>query len=313
MIGLLESEAYSERALETYKSLGKLVFPSNDLRLPPETNVLVVRLRYRVDRNFLASLPSLKFIITPTTGVDHIDLEHCLSLGIRVVSLNDIAKEITSVSSTAEHALGLVIALARRSFLAHNAVTFENSWDRDSFKGRQLTNLQLGIIGYGRLGKKLHELTSNLFASIVAFDPVLKAGNSLGTNARATTLESLITESDVVSIHAPGSKGLVVLDRQRISLLKEGALVVNTARGSLVDEDALAEGMVNGRLGGVAVDVLSGEPFPAGSGARSPLISLARQGHNVIITPHLGGATLEAMAYTENLLAEHFKTLATAP
>ena len=236
----------------------------------------------------------MRFVVTATTGLDHIDLEAARRRGIRVVSLRDCPGAIKDVSATAEHCLGLLLALVRGTVPAAAHVT-EGGWDRNRFFGRQLRGKRLGIIGYGRIGALLAGYADALGMEVVAHD---RDEAKVAAPASSLPLEELLRTSEIISIHVtadPGNRHL--LDEAAIARMRRGAFVINTARGSLVDEAALATAVTSGQLAGVAVDVLEGEEKHATEA--SPLLAAARAGHNVLITPHIGGATFEAIRQAE--------------
>jgi D-3-phosphoglycerate dehydrogenase len=288
----------AEEAKSALGALGTVVFgPFDDDALQAEladADVLMVRLGRHIDEPLLRAAPNLRFVVTATTGLDHIDLEAAGRRGIRVVSLRDCPGAIKDVSATAEHCLGLILALVRGTVPAAAHVT-EGGWDRDRFFGRQLRGKRLGIIGYGRIGALLAGYADALGMEVVAHD---RDEAKVAAPASSLPLEELLRTSEIVSIHItadPGNRHL--LDAAAIARMRRGAFVINTARGSLVDETALATAVTSGQLAGVAVDVLAGEEKHAT--AASPLLAAARAGHNVLITPHIGGATFEAIRQAE--------------
>ena len=269
-----------------------------------ECEVLMVRLGLYIGPVLMAQAPRLRYIVTATTGLDHIDLEAAAAGGIRVVSLRDCPESIQDVSATAEHTIGLLLALLRRTPAAIESV-IAGGWERDGYWGTQLRGKRCGIIGYGRIGAMVAQCAAAFGMDVVAYDTVPA---KVGSPAIGVSFEELLTSSDVVSIHVtatPENRNL--LNRGVIQQMKEGAVLVNTARGSIVDETALAEAVATGRLLGVATDVLDGEE--RGDLRCNPLLSCARAGHNVLITPHIGGATREAIRQTEIAVVKHLANL----
>jgi D-3-phosphoglycerate dehydrogenase len=205
------------------------------------------------------------------------------------------------VSATAEHCFGLLLALLRHTPAA-TAHVLAGGWDRDQFWGTQLKGKCLGVIGYGRIGAMVARYAASFGMEVFACDRV---ADKIGPPAKPVSFDELLRHADVVSVHVtatPENRNLI--DRAAIARLKQGAILVNTARGSLVDEAALAEAVRRGQLLGVAVDVLAGEGY--GEVSESPLLEAAREGRNILITPHIGGATLESIARTETALVERF-------
>jgi D-3-phosphoglycerate dehydrogenase len=279
-------------------SHGKVVCgPFDDTALAAELSdceVLIVRLGRYIGADLMAIAPQLRFIVTATTGLDHIDLNAARMRGVRVVSLRDCMGAISDISATAEHTFGLVLALLRNTIPAANHV-LDGGFDRNRFFGSQLKGKRLGILGYGRIGRLVARYADAFGMGVAACDRMTE---KVTAPAALIGFEELLETSDLVSIHvAADPENRHLIDKAAIARLRPGAFVINTARGSIVDEAALAEAVLSGRLAGVAVDVLDGEE--RANIASSPLLAAARGGHNVLITPHIGGATIEAIARTE--------------
>ena len=269
-----------------------------------DCDVLMVRLGRYIGPALIARARRLRYIVTATTGLDHIDLEATEAGRVKVISLRDCPESIQDVSATAEHTIGLLLALLRRTAAAADHV-LAGGWDRDRYWGTQLRGKRCGIIGYGRVGAMVAQYAAAFGMEVVAYDTVPKKVRS---PAKAVSFEELLESSDVVSVHVtatPENRNL--LNRGAIQRMKEGAVLVNTARGSIVDEAALADAVATGRLLGIATDVLDGEE--RGDLHCNPLLSCARAGHNVLITPHIGGATREAIRQTETAVVKHLAKL----
>ena len=295
----------AERVKQTLAELGRVVYgPFDDRALArelPDCDVLMVRLGRHVGDGMLSAAPRLRYILTATTGLDHIDLDAAEAASVRVISLRDCPGAILDVSATAEHCFGLLLALLRHTPAA-TAHVLEGGWDRDRFWGRQLKGKSLGVIGYGRIGAMVARYAASFGMDVIACD---KAPTKIGPPAKPVSFDELLRHADVVSVHVAATpENSNLIDRAAITRLKRGAIFINTARGSVVDEAALAEAVRRGQLLGVAVDVLAGEEH--GEVSNSPLLAAAREGCNVLITPHIGGATLESIARTETALVERF-------
>jgi D-3-phosphoglycerate dehydrogenase len=294
----------AEEVKQSLTTLGTVVYgPFDDAALSAELadcQVLMVRLGRYLGEPLMQMTPNLRYIVTATTGVDHVDLDAAKERGVRVVSLRDCMHAIADVSATAEHSLGLLLALLRRTFPAV-AHVLDGGWERNLFFGSQLQGKRLGIVGYGRIGALVAHYASALGLEVVAYDRDTR--KKVTPPAEAVPLKTLLAECDVVSIHVTADReNRHLIDRDAIARMRPGAFLVNTARGSVVDEAALAEAVYSGHLAGVAVDVLEGEV--RGEIAASPLLACARAGHNVLITPHIGGATYEAIERTEKAVVE---------
>lgn len=273
-----------------------------------DADVLIVRLKFRVDDEIFSRAPKLKILATATTGLTHVDEAAAARRGIEVLNLKGLNDFLGDVTATAEHAWGLLLSLIRHIPRAHADVV-SGAWRRDDFRGRELCGKTLGVIGYGRLGRMVAQYGIAFRMTVLACDPFARDENKRGIKRIA--LDELLAASDVVSVHAAlndGTKGL--LDATRLSQMKSGAVLINTARGAIVDEKALLAALSSGQLAGAALDVLAGEHDGApGSDwpASDALVRYARENSNLILTPHLGGATFESMATTEKLLARRIR------
>jgi D-3-phosphoglycerate dehydrogenase len=271
------------------------------LRHVGEADILWVRLRTRIDSEVLGAATRLKTIVTPTTGLNHIDLREAERRGIRVLSLKGETSILRNVRATAEHTIALILALSRRLPQAWRHV-HEGGWTRDLFVGSEIFRKTAGIVGYGRLGCLVAGYLACFGARVLVCDrpnASLRAPVSIEVVGR----EELLRLSDIVSVHVdlnPETEGF--FGAKEFEQMKPGALFVNTARGELVDEPALLHALRSHRLAGAALDVLSGEN-PNGMGSH-PLVAYAKDHDNLLITPHIGGCTKESMQMTELFLAQ---------
>ncbi len=302
---IIEPENYSSHALDVYGKLGPVWLGNVPEEKHAQVTLIVVRLGYRLDEQFLSDFPSLTAIATPTTGLTHIDLDVCQRRNIHIFSLADCRQAIEKVTSTSELTIGLIISLLRQIPQAHYDVINNENWNRDRFRSRQLSRLTLGIIGLGRIGGHLAGYAHAFGMNVIAYDPYQSASNFTAANVKQKDLNVLLTESDIVSLNANlREDNHKLIGENELSKMRSGSFLVNTARGALLDEDAAADALRAGRLGGVAVDVLAGEHTDARL-KKSPLVAVARDGFNAIVTPHIAGCTSDAMHITEECLAEY--------
>lgn len=224
----------------------------------------------------LAELPSLRVVAVPGVGVDRVDVDAATRRGVWVCNVPDYC-----VEEMADHALALLLALARGVVELDRNVR-EGRWEHDAAGLlRRLSDLRLGVIGFGRIGRALAARSLALGMDVCAYDPVVPEDEIAAVGVRAATLSELLERSTAVSLHAPltpETSGL--LGRSELALLPDGAYVVNVSRGGLVDLEALLEELESGRLGGVALDVLEAEP----PSADSPAPAAPR----LVVTPHAG-------------------------
>jgi D-3-phosphoglycerate dehydrogenase len=291
-----EASSFSQEGLAAFARLGQLTsqdVPQSELAArAADQDVLIVRLGLRVNASVLAAASTLRYVVTPTTGLDHIDLQAAQARGIEVLSLKGERQFLDQVFATAEHTLALMFALLRRIPAAFESAK-AGQWRRDLYRGRELNSRTLGIVGCGRLGSMLAGYAQGLQMRVLAYDPYLPqlpAGVE-----RAESLGALLATSDIVSLHVPLNEETTgMLGANQFQQMKAGAVLINTARGAVLDEASLLEALQSGRLAGAALDVLANEERIA-AGEDHPLLAYARQHDNLIITPHIGGATYESV------------------
>lgn len=242
---------------------------------------LIVRSRTRVDADLLAAAGALEVVGRAGVGVDNIDVEAATLRGIAVLNAPG-----GNTVSTAELAFALLLAAARRVAAADRSVR-EGRWDRKALRGTQLQGKILGIVGAGRIGSAILRRAKAFGMQVIVHDPYLTEERAADLGLERVELDRLLSVSDAVTLHVPLTDATAgMIGRREIGLMKEGALLVNAARGGIVDEAALAEALESGRLGGAALDVYEREPLPADSPLRSA--------PNLVMTPHVGAATDEA-------------------
>jgi D-3-phosphoglycerate dehydrogenase / 2-oxoglutarate reductase len=243
-------------------------------------DALVVRSMTQVDRALLAAGRNLKVVGRAGIGVDNVDVAAATELGILVVNA-----PTANVTSATEHMFALLLALARR-VPAADASLKGGTWDRKSFLGIELQGKTLGVVGFGRIGQRVAARARGFEMHIVAYDPFLEPAVVRRCDAEPLPLDDLLARADVVTLHTPFTPETAgMLDARRIGLMKRGAILVNCARGGLVDEAALFAALEEGRLEGAALDVFAEEPPKDFALVRHP---------RVVATPHLGAQTREA-------------------
>lgn len=261
-------------------------------------------LGYDVDVGKLDRCPDLKAVITNTTGVPHIDMTAAADRDIRVFSLKDEQDFLATITPTAEHAWGLLLALTRRTPWAHRTV-LDGAWNRYDFGAapRMLSRMTLGVIGYGRLGRRVAQYGRAFGMAVRYADPFVDLED--GVAEKAETLAGLAGWADVLSLHVPATpETRHLINADILAGVKPGAYVINTARAELIDEDALLQGLRSGRIGGYAADVLEGEFTPGFRAADHPLVRYAAAHENVLLTPHIGGSTRDAWRETQARVIE---------
>jgi D-3-phosphoglycerate dehydrogenase len=300
----LEPKGYSSNARAVLEQLGEIrdgpLTRAELLNALRQVDVLLVRLGHAIDREIIESSPSLRVIVSATTGLDHIDVGAARERGIAVLSLQGEAEFLRSVHATAEHTWALLLALRR--FIVPAALSVrEGEWDRERFTGRELHGTRLGLIGLGRIGSKVAAYGRAFGMLVSGYDPYV-ADWPDGVR-RIESLAKLLAEADVLSVHIPlNQETSNLLNAERLALLPLGAIVVNTSRGEIIDENALVDALEHGRLGGAALDTVHNER-DAALRASGRLMAIAREADYLLITPHIGGAAQESMAKTELFMA----------
>lgn len=241
---------------------------------------ILVRSATRVDAEVLSRADALRVVARAGVGLDNVDVPAATAAGVLVVNA-----PTSNIVSAAELAVGLILAAARNIAPA-DASLRAGQWRRSAFGGVELFEKTLGVIGFGRIGVLVSQRLQAFGMSVIAHDPYIGPERAGEFGARLVSLEELMTEADVITIHLPRNaetRGLI--DADMLARCKPDAILVNASRGGLVDEQALYDALSSGRLRAAGLDVYSSEPC-----TDSPLFTL----DNVVATPHLGASTAEA-------------------
>ncbi|MHB8621554.1 MAG: hydroxyacid dehydrogenase [Chloroflexota bacterium] len=254
-------------------------------RLAPDQDAIVTRVSVRVDEALLDRAKRLKVLAIASVGMDHVDLAAVRRRGI--TCFNGAAGNAQAV---AELALGNAIALLRQTFRA-SADIHQGTWERERYPGHELAGRTLGIVGLGATGSRVARLALAFGVRLIAHDPYVRyvydAGLQPAERVAMVTLDELLAEADIVSVHVPlTSETRHMFSTEQFQRMKRTAYFINLARGPVVDEQALAEALRQGVISGAAIDVFEEEPP-----VHSPLLGLA----NCLLTPHIGGIAEEAM------------------
>lgn len=254
--------------------------PAQLIPAMPETDILLVHLG-PVSRSMIEAAPNLKLIGVGRSGPVNVDTAAAAERGIPVVFAPG-----RNAEAVADFTFTLLLAVARRlvpgTELVRNGAWFNNSYQKPSLLGPELSGRTLGVIGAGDIGRRVIRRASGFNMKILAHDPYIPAEVIAASGAQPVSLAELLAKSDYLTLHArPNSDGSALLGKAEFAQIKPGAILVNTARGALIDEAALAEALTSGRLGGAGLDVLQQEPV----GPDHPLLVLP----NVLVTPHIAG------------------------
>ncbi len=289
MFYFTEKKYYSQKALSTYKKIAAISKNKDD-----KVKILVVRLNYKIEKKFLKNFKNLKYVISNTTGLDHIDQKFCKSKNIKILSLNDVKEKIKNIYSTADLTLGLLINLVRKINLSNKYIIKHKKFERYKFISHDLNNLTVGIIGFGRLGRIINRYSKILNMKTINYD--IKDNNK--------NIKKFLSKSDIVVITASSYDGRKILTKKHLQALKKNSYIINTSRFFSVDENEIIKKLKSGSLLGYATDSLAGE-YDKNLYRKNRLLKLSTK-YNIILTPHLGGFTYESLNKTEEIMANFF-------
>jgi len=258
-----------------------------------EYEALIIRSRTKVDREVLDRGTRLKLVARPGTGLDNVDVEYAKSKGVAVVNSPE-----SLIEAVSEHVVLLMLALSRRLVQA-DLSTKAGKWEKNSLMGVELKGKTLGVVGLGRIGRRIAEIGKTLGMSVLFYDVITIPPDVLSSlGAKVVSLDELFVTSDYITLHVPMTPETAhMVGAQRIAQMKKTAVLVNTSRGGVIDEAALAGSLKEGRIAGAALDVFEKEP-PSGEIMSAP---------NTILTPHIGGQTEEAQANAIVVIGEKVK------
>jgi D-3-phosphoglycerate dehydrogenase / 2-oxoglutarate reductase len=246
----------------------------------PEADALLVRSATTVDAEVLDAAPKLKIVARAGVGLDNVDVKTATERGVLVVNA-----PTSNIHSAAEHAMALLLSAARQ-IPAADASLREHAWKRSSFSGTEIFGKTVGVVGLGRIGQLVAQRLAAFEAHIVAYDPYVSAARAAQLGIELLSLDDLLGRADFISVHLPKTPETAgLIDKDALAKTKPGVIIVNAARGGLVDEAALADAIASGHVRAAGLDVYSKEPC-----TDSPLFELPE----VVVTPHLGASTEEA-------------------
>lgn len=262
------------------------------LSLVDEARALIVRNRTQVRGAVLAAAPRLECVGRLGVGLDNIDVAGCTARGVTVFpasGANDL--------SVAEYATTAALMLLRGAWLSTSTV-IAGGWPRQALIGRELSGRVMGLVGYGSIARQVAQRMTALGMRCIACDPFLPPGDAAWGTTEPRTLPQLLAEADVISLHTPLTDGTRhMIDTAALDLMKPGAILINTSRGGVVDEAALAAALRQGRLGGAALDVFETEPLTKEAGVKFAALP------NLLLTPHIAGVTEESNVRVSSLIA----------
>ncbi len=287
MVKVLVAAPLHEKAIEVLKNAGFEVlydeYPDEErlVELVKDVEAIIVRSKPKVTRKVIEAAPKLKVIGRAGVGLDNIDLEAAKERGIKVVNSPG-----ASSRSVAELVLALMFNVARKVAFADRKMR-EGVWAKKQCMGIELEGKTLGIVGFGRIGYQIAKIAKALGMNILLYDPYPNEERAKEVGGKFVDLETLLRESDVVTLHVPLIDATYhLINEERLKIMKPTAILINAARGAVVDTNALVKALREGWIAGAGLDVFEEEPLPK----EHPLTKL----DNVVLTPHIGASTVEA-------------------
>ncbi|MFC4562883.1 phosphoglycerate dehydrogenase [Nocardiopsis mangrovi] len=258
-----------------------------------DVDALIVRSATRVDAEALAAAPRLKVVARAGVGLDNVDVEASTKAGVLVVNA-----PTSNIVSAAEQAVNLLLASARNTAPAHNAL-INGEWKRSKYTGVELYDKTVGVVGLGRIGALVAQRLSAFGTRLISYDPFVQPARAAQIGVEMVTLDELLERSDFITIHLPKNKDTVgLIGDDALGKVKPDVRIINAARGGILDEDALYRALKEGRVGGAGIDVWAKEPC-----TDSPLFEF----ENVVVAPHLGASTHEAQEKAGTQVARSVK------
>ena len=253
-------------------------------------DVLIMRVDPAINKEILDAAKNLKVIGVCSVGLNHIDLDTAKAKGIQVINAPGL-----NGNAVAELTLSKMLDVARHTIPACYDVKVNKNWDKYKYVGSELRGKTLGILGFGRIGQRVGELARAFKMDVVAYDPYLPANVFEEQHAKSMSIDDVLKVSDYVTIHMPlNDETRHLFNAHSISEMKDGAVVLNMARGGIVDEQAMYEALKSGKLGGYASDVMENELAAGGLTEGATFDSPLFECDNFVVTPHLGAQTVDA-------------------
>ena len=253
---------------------------------------LIIRSATKVRKDLIDSLSNLKIIGRAGAGVDNVDVEAAKNKNIIVMNTPG-----GNTNATAEHTIGLIFALQRKIIVA-NETTHKGLWEKKKLKGNEIKGKKIGIVGFGNVGKRVAEISNVLGMHVSIFSSYFKTIKDSYPEYNSCSIDEIIKDSDIISFHCkPKKDGNPIMNKNHLSLMKKNCIIINTARGNLVDEDDLKNALEKKEIKGAALDVFKNEPLE-----ESGFYNL----DNIILTPHIAASTDEAQIVVAEMVANQF-------
>jgi D-3-phosphoglycerate dehydrogenase len=264
-----------------------------------EYDAYLASLHVRFDAEVVSRAKKMKVVATPSTGLDHLDLEALAQAGIELQCIKTEFGLLDSITATAEMAWCLMLSALRHLPHAHNAA-MQGRWARDRYRGHQISGMTLGILGVGRLGSMMADYGKAFRMRVLGCD---RSPRHQLPHVQYVDFDTLLRESDILTIHIHlTDDNRHLIDKHALAKMKDGVCIVNTSRGAIIKEDDFVQAIRSGKVGAAGLDVIEGEWRP--DLQNHPLIQLAREHDSIVISPHLGGITVESQAASTKFVAD---------
>ncbi len=297
---VLVADAIDEKGIERLEEVAEVVVdtsitPEDLKKTIKEYDGIAIRSRTKMTSEIIEAADNLKIIARAGVGVDNVDLEAATKKGIMVVN----APESTSVT-VAEHTMGLMLSVARKISIADKS-TKSGKWEKKLFKGMELKGKTLGVIGMGRIGSQVVSRCQAFEMGAIAYDPYLPPEVAKNMGVELTDLDTVLKKADVITIHVPLTPETNhLISAEQFEIMKENCIIINCARGGIIDEDALYIALKENKIGGAALDVYENEP---------PKESKLMELDNIVCTPHIAASTEEAQKGAAIIIANEIADL----
>lgn len=274
--------------LESVGQVNYLEYPDYDdvFNIISDIDGLLPNARMRIDKNLLEKAKKLKVISMPAMGVDHIDVDECKKRGIKLISMSDSKDFMRSISSTAEYTIGMILLMMKKYLLSSKSVLKEGDWKAASYRGYDIKDKTVGVIGSGVVGSQVGNILSAFGAKVIKYDPYINDDNCVD-------LDILLKSSNIITCHVPlNEKTKNMINKACFNQMND-VYFINASRGEVIDDLALIEALEDGSVRCAALDVLSGEAN--GSINSHVLVKHFRENDNLIITPHCAGSSNDGL------------------
>jgi len=292
--------------LDKFGEVTYLEYPnySTILEIIEDYDGFIPNARTKIDNRLLSKAKNLKVIVMPSMGIDHIDQKSCKKHQVELHCLADNKSFIKNIHSTSEYTLGLILSLLKKYPWSSSSVTDKGNWLATNYRGFDLQNKTIGIIGYGNIGSQLDKLLSGFEVNTLKYDPYIEQLDNTYVD-----LDTLLLKSDIITLHVPlTDETRNMIDKKCFNKMKE-VFFINASRGQVINDLDLIQALKKGNVKSAALDVLNGES-PQGVDNHI-LVDYARTNDNLLITPHCGGSSTDGLRqifnYCSNLLIKRLK------